>query len=53
MTQVTLDSLVYAQDPTQASLAVVLKETARIRIWDEGISGDEDKRTRALSAFIL
>jgi hypothetical protein len=41
MKQATLDTLAYAQDPAQASLSVVLQETARIRIWDEGISGNE------------
>jgi hypothetical protein len=41
MKQVKLETFDFAQDPTQASLAEVLKETVRIRVWDEGISGDE------------
>ena len=36
-----MDILEYAQDPTQASLAMALHDTARICVWEEGICGDE------------
>lgn len=29
------------QDPTQSSLEAMLQETARVRVWDEGICGGE------------